>query len=265
MNKRTILNIQEIASLKSGRKTLEEIRKTHDGTSMGKLPIGEFVSKYGGDHYYHEVVYDKDGNIIDNIEAMSIGSWYKTNGEDRTDTHVIFSIDAYEKEGFYHELDDGTAWLTQPDLNDFGLNTYRSITSVGGNGSSMSVIRNNKFSSEDAEKLKNIHKEFDIAVENYYTTKGANPTMDMDEFIKKNGWDKKFEECNVKIRFQKNSKYANYEYDRDENLKIWEEEYPDYIENGGEPLLGEDYYPDDDYGYDYEPDPDYGYDVSVGN
>lgn len=246
MNKKTILNIREIASLKSGMKTLDEIRKTHDGTSMGKLPIGDFVSKYGGDYAYHEVVYDKDGNIIDNIEAMSSRSWYETNGADRTDCHVIFSEDALEKDWFYHELDDGTAWLTQQDFDNFGLDTYRSITSVGGNGSSMSVIRNNKFTQEDAEKLKDTYKEFDIAVENYYTVSYANPTMDMGEFIKKNGWDKRFEECNVKIRFQKNSQYANPEYDRKENYEKWEEEYPDYIESGGEPLLGEDDYPDDD-------------------
>ena len=243
MNKKTILNIQEIASLKSGMKTLEEIRKTHDGTSMGKLPIGDFVSKYGGDYAYHEVAYDKDGKIIDDIDVLSQHIAYPNNA-DRTDSHVIFSMDASEKDGEYFELDDGTAWLTTTNLDYFDyLNKYRSLTSVGGNGSSMSVIRNNKFSPEDAEKFKDTYKKFDDAIADYFIGKGANPTMSMQEFIKKNGWDKQFEDCNIKLRFQKNSQYVDYKYDKKGNYEKWEAEYQDYKAEGGEPI----FYDPEDY------------------
>ena len=238
MNKKTILSIQEIASLKSGMKTLAEIRKTHDGTSMGKLPIGDFVSKYGGDCYYHEAVYDRDGKLLYDIEDISNRVAGYSKKIDRTDTHVIFSMDANEKDGEYFELDDGTAWLGLADLENFGfIETYRSITSVGGNGSSMTAIKNNKFSPEDAEKLKDTYRKFDKAIMDYYIKKGANPTMDMQEFIQENGWDKRFEECNIKLRFQKNSKYANYEYDKDKNYEEWNDWYNDYIAEGGEPIF----------------------------
>lgn len=80
MNKKTILNIQEIASLKSGMKTLEEIRKTHDGTSMGKVgpALDEWAEKNRENRWAISLVgiIDKNGKTIgyrigDAIESIN--------------------------------------------------------------------------------------------------------------------------------------------------------------------------------------------------
>lgn len=56
------LSIQEIADLKEGRKSLEDIEKTHDGTSMGKIKgtLEDFIENHKLNKQQAVKVYEPD-------------------------------------------------------------------------------------------------------------------------------------------------------------------------------------------------------------
>lgn len=58
------LNIRDIVDLKEGRKTLNQIIKTHDGTSMGQLNgiIKSKAEKYRKHPNQHIFIYDENLN-----------------------------------------------------------------------------------------------------------------------------------------------------------------------------------------------------------
>ena len=173
------LSIQEIADLKEGRKTLEEIEKTHDGTSMGKIgPVldkwieeGHLVSCAGFDEngkkiYQTTAINDKsgptllkeeiDGNVKD-IHCISSNFWDE-NGKpaakirlNETEFHMPGAEQLYS--------------ITMKNDNDEYL--LRSFSFVSMDHTRFTVLRNNNFSEADHKAFKEVSQDIDKQSKSY--------------------------------------------------------------------------------------------------
>lgn len=210
--KQITLTIQEIADLKEGRRTLKNIRKTHDGTSMGGLRkiIQDFAQKYALERDKHIATYNSKGEEINHVQRpykyeglpkpVQIPDEIWRNNKDLdmvsnlggTDemimrTSAVYPADVggeYENNiTTFHESEYGS--LTQK--NEDGKYSYRSITSVSPNGSSMTLIKNNKFSVEDENNYNALTKEFHKDMTNFAKTCKDDYSVKYDELIQKEG------------------------------------------------------------------------------
>ncbi len=244
MNKQIVLSIQEIADLKEGRKTLKQITKTHDGTSMSnlKIPLKNFIDKYSQIYAVTVEVYDENGKKQYTHQSpvnIPLNS-KKTNRlkkENQSNCHYIQNAttrgDANKphlptrKNGY---LDSFGEWERDEliDKNNNGDYLYRSVTLVSTNGSTISLIRNNKFNQEDEQaflttydnmvkKCKDYESDLDKHMyDRVYDENGRlryveKEDFDMKQYISKNGdgydilkdFQEDFSKANVKLRIQK--------------------------------------------------------------
>lgn len=179
--KRITLTIKEIADLKQGNKTIKEIQKTHDGTSMGK--IRSVINKWAKENYDEAVLMDI-GNTARpwnyrweklNVTFDENGNQLTQNYFDRNDPTASYKVawqNLYEpqKQGDIHyvttegEQNGHSDGIPVPGY-DFGSITQknengefyiRSETIVGEGGSYVTAIRNNDFSDEDIAKYNEV-------------------------------------------------------------------------------------------------------------
>lgn len=251
------LTIKQIADLKEGRRTLQEITKTHDGTSMGGLRsnIQNFKQKYATANWKHIISYDENGNVVNHsqltefqIEYLKIPSEVYNNNknmdlisnlghEDLTASAfgVTDPVDYEDKYSGFDILDYDQ--LIQ--RNKDGDYVYKSVTTVSPNGSSLTLIKNNKFSIKDEKKYQDLTRKMHYDLKDFvkkcqldyeiqsarlgyinddesltpwekYKKKSSlamqytierNGTLY--EYIKKQGYSEMFEkECNIKLRMR---------------------------------------------------------------
>ena len=253
MKYNNILSINEIALLKSNPK---EYYKTHDGTSMGGLrkTIQGFAQKYALESDKHISTYNNKGEEINHVQRPH---WYeglpepvqipdeiwRNNKEldmisnlGGTDEMIMGTSAVYpanvggdykNNTTSFHESEYGT--LIQKNMD--GEYSYRSITSVSPDGSSMTLIKNNNFNTENETKYTALTDEFhkDLqgfarrckqdysekynelerqGISSYEATAEAerytyNKNGTMHEYIKEKGYPERFEqECNTKLRLR---------------------------------------------------------------
>lgn len=270
MNKKTILSIQEIASLKSGRRTLEEIIKTHDGTSLGKVrpAIAKYVEEYSLSPFREVGVMSDDKEIYHfqhiNNENPSQEELEKLG---KTGLHIISTIsddDATDFGAFYpfhgNSIRDYNYMPWKDDLetlfmkNAKGEYIVQSHTTVSPTGQSVTLVKNNNFNDDNQENLKRILKEMNDEIDennNRIDVSGINHLI-MTKYAPR------FEEQNIKLRIQSNSNIKQeppsqdlMDYYEDVERYLYETDatFEDYMEDWGEgPYTREDAMRDYDYG-----------------
>ena len=161
------LSIQEIADLKEGRKSLKEITKTHDGTSMGQgfmkhaLP---FIKRHATSNVSRALIFEIDKKMgVVGIDEDEISWNIEHSRSGGKDLNLIRNVGA--KTEYDWHVDDSKNGLpfsvpTKEDMNliteknDYGEYAYRSMTLVSPGLKSMTLIRNNKFSPEDEKQYR---------------------------------------------------------------------------------------------------------------
>ena len=254
MKNHTTLNVKDLALLKTN--PIAYYKKTHDGTSMGGLRsiIYDFNQKYALERQKHIISYDSQGNEVNHVQRpvkyeglpdpvpIPRNIWDNYSNLDMvsnlggTDEILIGSSEVYpidvgmsykNNQSSFNRYEYGS--LIQK--NKEGEYTYRSITMVSPDGTSMTLIKNNKFNEADEDIYYDLAMKFDREMAGYtlqckkdYNNKyeelikeGAEPIQakrearkytrdkngDMHDFIKEQGWDKTFEEqCNTKLRLR---------------------------------------------------------------
>ena len=271
-NKKTItLPIKELALLKSNPKKYYKkhmTNKTHDGTSMGTLSpkIKEFSEKYASSKELVIDIYDKEGWKQEQIYGLhpdlfpdkykfdktgfmkDIDEGYDTDmdivrnaGHEESDQIDPFSYvlpHTYDSEYSYKNQyvapnEDDLSQLIRK--NEDGEYSFRSITMVSPNQSSITFMKNKDFSKEDEKLYNELIKKFNEDNQNFvqeyeatfsetyaslYGDEKYNDDMNhvhrrddsVKESTKQNGtlydhiknqdWEKQFSECNVKIRIK---------------------------------------------------------------
>lgn len=166
------LSIREIADLKEGRKSWEDIEKTHDGTSMGTLRnnLKDFIKKYGDSEKRVEQVVSSDGNILKTrtrkVSDKNREKQLMADYDENTDTHLIIKQSDYSPR-------NSITWTNDDDFYDFfekgemeqllAQNTdnkdiFRSITKIDSSNegnASITLIKSNNFNSEKYQELCN--------------------------------------------------------------------------------------------------------------
>lgn len=203
------LTIQEIAQVKTEKK-LNVLTKTHDGTSMGKLrnSLKDFIKQYARIYAVTTNVYDENGELVfesqspiniplHNEQTQYIkrnnreNLHYVMNATTRGDANKpILNVGSNERIETLGEWEK--SYLTEK--NDEGNYLYRSFTLVSTNGSTISLIRNNKFNVEDETKFSEI---YDNMVKKCKEYNGDDGYILLDSFKGE------FEKVNVKLRIQK--------------------------------------------------------------
>jgi len=156
------LTIKEIADLKEGRKTMEEIRKTHDGTSMGKLRenLKNFISKYKQNDKRVEQIVSSDGKVISTKTSKDEKLLFK-DGKDYTDVHLLCkSKMGYMRNEIDWNDESGISFFSENEMknlllqNDTGDYIFRSVTKVtNGSNESLTLIKSNNFDNEKYQEL----------------------------------------------------------------------------------------------------------------
>ncbi len=167
MNKQIVLSIQEIADLKECRKTLNQIIKTHDGTSITpvKNGINHFISEYGNSWFHHMGIYDNNGKELTHIKydenedkqfindkiKLPTGKELhimKCGGD--TETAREFQKDENQKNRLLLHKGDIQSLL---ETDGEGGYKVRSVTVSGNNKETMTLLRNNKFNEENHQEV----------------------------------------------------------------------------------------------------------------
>ena len=230
MNKKIVLSIQEIADLKGGRKSVDEIRKTHDGTSMGQLNgiIKNKADEYRKPPNQHIFIYDENLN-----EKMTlVGSWEDDkngtpkipyNKIDTTNNHLIKTVGMnfdpfgeglhnnstyghFDMDGgrYSSDIDKSVSPFKQSDMSEIlkkdkdGNYISRGITLISQGGSTMTLIKNNKFDTDNEKQYKKLCKEFQNDIDYY-----IDEAIPFHEYMKSKGYESKFKECNVRFVMRK--------------------------------------------------------------
>lgn len=269
MNKKTILNIQEIASLKSGMKTLEEIRKTHDGTSLGKVrpAITKYVEEYSlspfrevgvisnGEEIYHFQHINNENPSKEELEKLGKTGLHivsTISDDDATDFGAFYPFHGDMKDYNYTPWEDDLETLFMK--NEKGEYIVQSHTTVSPTGQSVTLVKNNKFNEDNHENVKKILKEMNDEIDennNKLDVAGINHLI-MTKYAPR------FEEQNIKLRMQSNSNtkqnppsqdMMDYYEDVERFLYETDASFEDYMEDWGEgPYTIGDAMADYDYG-----------------
>lgn len=228
------LSIQEIADLKEGRKTLDEITKTHDGTSMGGLRnnIKDIVKEYAKTIDRRTFIFNEKGDKI----AYYIGDWetdkngipkIKYDKLNERNLDLIKTVSTYNEDyagtgqhnnnlyGLFDDNDGGGGRFPKDDntftpfrpkdmteflkKDDEGNYYFRSTTLVSTGGKTMSLVKNNNFTKEDEKLFNKISREFQKDIDNYITEDKT-----FYEYISEKGYENKFADCNVRFVIHKN-------------------------------------------------------------
>ena len=247
---RTItLSIKEISELKNETKTLDEIIKTHDGTSMGGAygkSLKKFIEEYADDYEKHIKIYNSNNETLTHIVD---GEYNYNNGifidlplkdyKNEKDLHIISNIGIYEALGENHYIINGMSIPLPQDVepllekNNDGEYLVRSNTIVCPDKSSLTLIKNNKFNSENEDMLNEtirrmnddyddfIHKRREAYNEKFSqltagkwdnleqveqeSYKYANEKIGtVEDFLKQGKYDVDLEKCNVRFAVRKN-------------------------------------------------------------
>lgn len=197
------LSIQEIADLKEGRKTLEEIEKTHDGTSSGPIKSGiRQVVDECDSAYRVSVVLSEDGKQLWSTdgkpELMVTDKKKKDRIPEETESimnelgnekniHIItksstessnqFWRDEAVNDGVKVKIDDKNLteyefpWGPERDRlflkNNDGDYLVRSVTNVGPDGTSVTLIKNNDFVPENEKTFNGLYNKMYSASSEY--------------------------------------------------------------------------------------------------
>lgn len=248
-----ILNIEDIVLLKQKpdeylEKTALKITKTHDGTSMGTLrkTIKTFSRKYAKSPIKHIVSYNEKGTVVSHVQRLG-GQDKEIPIPDKVydNNHNLDHISnvGEETDNIYHFGENRGATYQEeyagfeetdyPQLlqkNTEGEYSYRSITIVSPNGSYMTLIKNNKFNTENEQKYTelttkmhkelqtlngNLHKDYLLKYRELYYDEGLSfmeadkqamqyaiqKNGTMHQYLKDNHYPEQYEqECNVKLR-----------------------------------------------------------------
>lgn len=188
------LSIQEIADLKSGKKTLDEITRTHDGTSLGKIKgsLDYFIKEFAKDSGQNIMVVESDGSTRaelyrNDLETLHVD--FEAEFGEAKDYHLIKNPDFdnwdgtkdydFQYDGKGGGWEDSFSPMNKEDMldllskNNDGEYIFQSSTLVSPNGSYMSLLRNNNFSKSDEKKFKESVKEFQNDVKNSNWSKKA--------------------------------------------------------------------------------------------
>lgn len=258
MKQKPELTIQEIALIKTLPEGYLEILKTHDGTSMGGLrtTIQDFSQKYATDRNKHIASYDQQGNEISHVQrgtddknrttpvAIPDEIWVNNKDLDMvsnlggTDEMILGNSAVYPNDiGIDYEKNYASINRWEYDSliqkNKDGDYSYRSITCVSPNGTSMTLIRNNKFGAEDEQRYGELARTFhtdlriyeancksdynlkeaelkeqgldEVAIHDQATRYALKQNGTMHDYIKEKGYPERFEdECNTKLRLRGN-------------------------------------------------------------
>ena len=291
MKENPTLNIKDLVLLKSNpqkyiEKQLQTI-KTHDGTSSGPIKsyLHQMVEKYSKDAYAHQMIISSDGKLINQYDDLTgstcvIGNGMKhvlghesrkdnPNSNYNRDVHVISNI-GYEDEESHHRYDvpNSTDLRELMKQDSEGEYYIRSLTLVGKEGSSMTIVRDNSFGPESHEAYSEICDNWRVTLNKWHEENVTKPTMAEyerleQEFIKEHGreptfdeaWGKgglhaqsynvikgkptmaeyianelgpEFEKCGVKIKYQKNDHIPYKGEDPDISVERWREELYKY-------------------------------------
>lgn len=170
------LSIQEIADLKEGRRSLEDIEKTHDGTSMGTIgPILDELCRMKGTKK-QVLAYDENGKRVYKIDdegKNDIGIQHleqnisKINGE-KKNLHGVVSENITLSGRTAADIRYSGGELNIPDYNQLkslcttnedGDYLLRSYTMISENNSRMTFIKNNNFDKSNHKDYRQICKD----------------------------------------------------------------------------------------------------------
>ncbi len=244
------LSIEEIALVKSKKKSLDDILKTHDGTSMGRIKskLKEFIKDNAKNRKRQYLYLDENGKELNEKDLTDNGMVHLIRNIGDTD---IFTDEELPVDGFHPFTSDDIFNMVYTTDNQepiyvgdmTGEDLYRSVTIVSPSGETVSLIKNNKFSTEDKKTLLNIEGDFGNAWQDFYITRSKAErerynellkTMPDDltdnevesfketirqeaidyskervgtpeNFLKDYGIKNKLSECNVRFHYQKNS------------------------------------------------------------
>lgn len=187
-NKNLKLSIQEIADLKEGRKTLEEIEKTHDGTSMSHIKpiIEDFIKENVPENNAHNrnLIADENGKILNTAKYSDVEKgepWSYKGYEDHKNLHFISNKIAgnltvgESGSGRAYEQNDGSTMMPHEEdflmltqKNNDGEYLFRSCNLVSGNGTVISLLRNNQFNQDNENALAEVMPEYKKATRTYF-------------------------------------------------------------------------------------------------
>ena len=173
------LSIKEIADLKEGRKTLEELTKTHDGTSMGT--IGPILDELCRTHGNSErvIAYDENGKKVYDIDddkhtrrgAVGVQNlerdMSKLEGKAK-DLHCVVGENSGLSNRTVVDINYGSGQLNIPNYNqlkslcttnDEGDYLLRSYTMISDNSTRMTFIKTNNFNKSNHKEYRQICKD----------------------------------------------------------------------------------------------------------
>lgn len=222
-----ILNIKDLALLKSKPSEYYQRKlkttKTHDGTSSGPINvhIKDFITEYKNTPFRVVAVYDKDGNLIkketegiENDIKQEVPVYSKKDLENMGTNNNIIYKPTLMGDGSHMSVQlpydnpekrwsEPDKYLEVPNKDDLERLTYtnedgeqlvRSITMISrynGEGSntdpSVTIIKNNKYSSEDNEKLMGAGQKLNDVVGEYDNKKWDIEQQVRDDWEKENG------------------------------------------------------------------------------
>ena len=226
-----------------------ELTKTHDGTSMGKIgPIMDDWATAPG-NYDSMCLFDKEGRRVNQtFKPSGYGGsfadlWDKYRGiPEAKDLHWIqqphYSMGHYKES----ENDKGYEIFAHYNLerlitekNDNGDYMFQGIHTISPNGIRQSLIRNNKYSPADDEAFNNAVKHYKQAIGDYTRLwnkteisargEGVDSCKEavkqigtLPQYLKEVGVLDDFEKANCKMRFNRN----NYGKEVDRRFEDWE-------------------------------------------
>lgn len=166
------LTIREIADLKEGRKSLDEITKTHDGTSLGKISsvMDKWTQSKVGKRDYSSVSFTEDGQIVQGSELREnqLSDLHRMDNSGENGTYTCTRI--YENGSVEYQSTDIPHHFIMNDLmdkNKDGEYLNRSISLVSYNGTRMTVVRNNKFNDENHDMFNKTCEDMETASKEY--------------------------------------------------------------------------------------------------
>lgn len=170
------LTIKEIADLKEGRKTLEEIEKTHDGTSMGTIgPILDELCRTKGTKKQvlafdenGKKVYEIDDNGKNDNGIQHLERDISSIDGEKKNLHGVVSENRTLSGRTVADIEYNDGELNIPDYNQLkslcttnedGDYLLRSYTMISDNGSRMTFIKNNNFDKSNHKEYRQICKD----------------------------------------------------------------------------------------------------------
>ena len=223
------LTINEIADLKEGRKTLDEITKTHDGTSMGKINywINRFSRDYRLDEYQGVQIVNEDNRNI--LTGQYVGEKGKVtrhknikdlppnshmiknvglpNDPNGTGEHSDREYGLFAGKPADYDPDQSFTPFKDKDMkefntkNDDGEYIFRSTTLISRGGMTMSLLRNNNFSADDEKQFNKVCKELSKEIPNSIYDVDESTTLY--DILSKKNFENKFKDCNVRFVMRK--------------------------------------------------------------